>query len=202
MKGSSDKHYILGLALSPTTIAVITLIALLPLTRTPLVFLLVGFIFVVVGPIVLVLREAKNRKTDLMVSKREKRNSLLLAAILSYTIGLFLYWIMGSSVGVVLAASYLFVTVAVLLINKKYTKISIHSAGVSGPLTLLVLVRSPAAAILLVLTPLILWSRYKAKAHSKEQLLLGFFVGLFITLIVFLAFFSFFNGFYNVCSNC
>ncbi len=202
MRRSSDKHYILGLALSPTTIAIITLIALLPLSRTPLAFLLVGFTFVVVGPIALVIREARNKKTDLMVSRREKRNSFLLAAVLSYTIGLFLYWVMGSAVGVALAASYLFVTLAVLLINKKYTKISIHSAGVSGPLTLLVLVRSPAAAILLMMAPLILWSRYKVRAHSKEQLFLGFFVGLFITLIVFLFFFSFFNNLYDICSDC
>ena len=79
----------------------------------------------------------------------------------------------------------------VIIVITKYWKISIHAAGVAGPLTALWIhgIHSPFIVIFIVV--LLGWARIILKAHNIAQVLTGFILGSFLTWIQLITLFQF-----------
>ena len=155
-----------------------------PLLNSLQCFLL-GVVFIVVLPISPVIVAYARGKVDIWVSSREARTFYFILAILTYFIGalIFLY---GESISMyAISLTYALVTLAVALINLKW-KISVHTAGVSGPSTALVYVYGVIALSFVALIVLVIWSRVKLKAHTTGQSLAGAIVAMFVALGVYL----------------
>ena len=90
------------------------------------------------------------------------------------------------------AAAFLATIVAVLvggvvtmIINKYWTKMSLHLVGITGAVTVLVLVFGP---FLLVVSPLIVlvgWARWRVHAHTLLQMVLAGVLAVGITVGIF-----------------
>jgi membrane-associated phospholipid phosphatase len=78
----------------------------------------------------------------------------------------------------------------IIIVITKYWKISIHAAGVAGPLTALWIhgVHSPFVVIFIV--SILGWSRIILKAHNISQVLAGFILGSFLSGIQLLTLFQ------------
>ena len=145
---------------------------------------LLGIVFVVVLPISPVVVAYAMGKVDIWVSSRETRTFYFILAILTYFIGAVIFFYEKSISMYAISLTYAFVTLAVALINLKW-KISVHTAGVSGPSTALVYVYGLVALSSIALIVLVIWSRVKLKAHTISQSIAGAMVAMFVTLGVY-----------------
>lgn len=171
-----DKHDIIALLLSPTSMALIAILAVVPMVKDIFTFLLIGMTFLVILPVTPVVIMSIAGKVDLMVTERERRTPFLMFSSTSYFLGLLMFLAARCHVGMTIAASYLVVSTSVLILNR-FTKVSIHSAGASSSWAVLTLLRSNISLLVLPSLLLIAWSRYRAKAHTFHQILIGLFVG-------------------------
>ncbi len=151
---------------------------------SPLQCFLIGIVFVVVLPISPVLASYAMGKVDIWVSSREARTFYFVLAILTYFIGAMVFYYEKSISMYAISLTYAFVTLAVALINLKW-KISVHTAGVSGPSTALVYVYGLVALSLIAIIVLVIWSRVKLKAHTTWQSIAGAVVAMFVTIGVY-----------------
>ncbi len=89
---------------------------------------------------------------------------------------------------------YLFISVSFLagsiilaLINIKI-KVSVHSGVISLVAMTMALFFWPVGILFLSLIPIISWSRLYLGKHTKDQVLLGCFVGIIVTIVLYLMF--------------
>ncbi len=151
---------------------------------SPLSAFLICMSLMVVTPILPILYQAWRGNIDLDISTQKMRARFFGFAILCYTLAFMMYFIAQSPLMYNLAAAYACVTAGVMLANFR-TKVSVHSAGVAGPGTALILVYGPAALFVIILWIVVVWSRVILKQHSLNQGLLGIGIGVIITLIVY-----------------
>lgn len=150
----------------------------------PLQCFLLGIAFIVVLPISPVLVAYARGRVDIWVSSRRSRTFFFILAILIYFIGAAIFLCEKSIIMYVISLTYAFVTLAVALINLKW-KISVHTAGISGPSTALVYVYGLIALFSIALIVLVIWSRVKLKAHTTGQAIAGAIVAIFVTIGVY-----------------
>ncbi len=139
---------------------------------TPLSAIIVCVIFMVIIPITPILLEARLNRIDLDVSDRSKRTKFLLFALLCYVCAYMIYWSGQCDVMRILSAAYFTVTAGVLVTTLRY-KVSVHAAGVAGPTTVLLWVYGLSAWPVLILWPLVAWSRIRLGQHTESQVILG-----------------------------
>ncbi len=115
------------------------------------------------------------------IPEREKRTIPYLFAVLSSFIG-FLILLYFKAHWLILASQWCYVsnTLLIMLINSRW-KISAHSAGLSGPLTVLAWIFGYKTLPLFLLIPLVGWSRLYLKAHTFWQVVAGTVLGIFMT---------------------
>ncbi|CUU05285.1 PAP2 superfamily protein [Candidatus Kryptobacter tengchongensis] len=123
----------------------------------------------------------KGRIEHPFVPIREQRTIPYLFALLSALIGFFIL-IYFKSHWLIIISQWCYVsnTFIILLINSRW-KISAHSAGLSGPLTVLAWIFGYKVLPLFLLIPLVGWSRLYLKAHSFWQVVGGTMLGIFST---------------------
>ncbi|MCX6807131.1 MAG: phosphatase PAP2 family protein [Candidatus Berkelbacteria bacterium] len=73
---------------------------------------------------------------------------------------------------------------ALFIINMR-RKVSLHAAGVTAFALVVLALFGWSFWLVIVLIPVVFWSRFYLLRHTKKQLLAGFFTAIFITLIVF-----------------
>ncbi|WXG39787.1 MAG: hypothetical protein WED07_03000 [Candidatus Freyarchaeum deiterrae] len=149
---------------------------------------LLGIIFIVFLPVSPVLVAYALGRVDIWVSSRTRRTPFFIFAILIYLIGSLIFFYGKSTAMYAISLSYVFVTLSVAIINLKW-KISVHTAGVSGPSTALVGVFGLVALPVVALIVLVVWSRIKLKAHTTWQSIAGAIVGTLVTLGVYVLFY-------------
>lgn len=117
------------------------------------------------------------------VPEREQRTIPYLFAVLSALVG-FLILLYFKSHWLIIASQWCYVsnTLLILLINSKW-KISAHSAGLSGPLSVLAWIFGHKVMPLFLLIPLVGWSRLYLKAHSFGQVVGGAVLGIVSTFL-------------------
>jgi len=123
-------------------------------------------------PFLPVLYFYKKNIVDLDISKRELRTPFFIVAAIFYSIAAVIFFITNTGIMFLLAVSYAFVTIILLLVNRVW-KVSVHSAGVTGPIFALIFVFGLMALPLSLLIVLVSWSRIKLKKHTFTQTFVG-----------------------------
>lgn len=155
------------------------------------------------GAAVILLRTGRIESLDIV--QREARNLLYILGIVSASVGSFvlgLYFIYHRPFITLISGVFFINPMLGYILNKKW-KVSIHSGSVaSGGIILLCYyfweTVQPAPAVLffslgmlLILLPLIMWSRFKLRVHTLSELLGGVSAGIVCTtleiLIIFYA---------------
>ena len=113
------------------------------------------------------------RVSGLYVPKREERTLPLAGALASYTVGVACLYVADAPpdiTGMMLAYS---LNALVALIISQFWKISLHAAGITGPVTALVYSLGSCLAFLYLLVLPVGWSRVKLGDHDAEQVIGG-----------------------------
>lgn len=138
----------------------------------------VGFI-VVIAPLlgVVIYNVRGGRFTDMDVSIREHRYGLYALAFICFAMLIAILNLFGApriALGCLYAAAFAIAVGA--LINRAFTKISLHSVAMAGCAAVLFFVSPAAGAILSLITLLVGWSRIHLNRHTPGQVLLGWLV--------------------------
>lgn len=149
-----------------------------------LVTFLIPLIFGFISPILLFLiLRAKGKIIDVDASVKEERTLPFFIVIIFYLTGLgFLVLFHVNIVSIAFWFCYISNTLITIIINK-YWKISAHSMGAAGPFAASVLTFGLLGLVLLPVTILVGWSRFKLKCHSFAQVLAGILLAFFSTYI-------------------
>jgi len=135
-------------------------------------------------PFLSILYYYRKKVVDLYVSKRKERTPFYLVAIASYSFATIIFFLTSTKIMFLLALGSLFVTIILMGVNL-FWKVSIHCAGVSGPIFALICVFGINAIPLTSIVGLVGWSRIKLNNHTFAQTLVGTLISLTIVPIVF-----------------
>ena len=119
---------------------------------------------------------------DLYISKKEARTPFFVFAIFSYASAAVLFFFTGTKIILLLALGYTLVT-GILMVVNLFWKVSIHCAGVTGPIFALIFVFGPNVLPLSLIIVLLGWSRIKLKNHTFFQTVVGTLISLSVGLI-------------------
>jgi membrane-associated phospholipid phosphatase len=148
--------------------------------------LLISTIFTSIGPMLYVFRlYATDRISDLDMSVRHERESILSAFVVFYTLGtLTLYLTHAPRIMIAAMLGYTLSTILVQFITR-YWKISTHALGITAPLVALTLLFGRQPLPFLVLIPMVCWARVYLKAHTPGQVVAGAALGAGSTFLLF-----------------
>jgi membrane-associated phospholipid phosphatase len=128
-------------------------------------------------------RKFDNRDGD--IYRREDRRNPIMIGVACYLLCLAaLYAMIGLDLLTVMLVCYMVSTLLVGLVSLRW-KISIHATGVVGPAIGLAVAYPPYGGLLILVLPLVAWSRYVMKKHTPLQLVAGAALGAAVTLTVF-----------------
>ena len=135
-------------------------------------------------PFLPVLYFYRKKVVDLYVSQKETRTPFFLIALAAYSLAAIIFFATDTKIMFPLALGHTFVTLILLVINK-FWKVSVHSAGVTGPIFALIFVFGvivlPLSFIILVVS----WSRIKLKKHTFRQTLVGTLIPIAVGLVIY-----------------
>ena len=180
----------ISLFVAPPTMAIVAIVSFSLWSPIGLGFLsvpssmLTCFLCFVLFPFFSVLFFHQRKNVDLYISKREARTPFYLVAIASYSFAAVLFWATGTKIMFLLALGSLLVSVFLMGVNL-FWKVSIHCAGVSGPIFALICVFGINAIPLTSIVGLVGWSRLKLRNHTFAQTLAGTLISLTIVPVVF-----------------
>ncbi|MBT8172100.1 hypothetical protein KJN74_04445 [Candidatus Bathyarchaeota archaeon] len=186
----NDFAKFISIFIAPPTMAIIATIAFslwspigLGLLSVPLSILLCFFCFVFF-PFLAILYFHRKKVIDLYVSNREERTPFFLIAITSYAFASIIFLITNTKIMFLLALGSLFVSIILMAVNW-FWKVSIHCAGVTGPIFALVFVFGTSALPLTSIVGLVGWSRITLKNHTFAQTFVGTLISLTVGFLVF-----------------
>jgi len=149
-----------------------------------LLYALIGIGFVTLAPIGLIYTLTRYKKiSDPDLPDRRERFIPYLMVVGLYAV-VYVIFISIHAPRQILAitASYIAVT-SVGAIISLFWKISMHLAGVAGPITALVFLVNPYFLLAYLLLIPLGWARYTLKKHNLSQILVGSGVSMAITLL-------------------
>jgi membrane-associated phospholipid phosphatase len=175
---------------SPPTLAVVATVAFslwspigLGLLHPPLTIVLCFWLFAFL-PFLPILYFYKKNITNLYVSKKESRTPFFLIAFALYSIAAIIFFVTNTKIMFLMALGYTFVTIILLFVNR-FWKVSVHSAGVTGPIFALIFVFGAIVIPLSLVILLVSWSRIKLKEHTFRQTLVGTLIPIAVGFIVY-----------------
>jgi membrane-associated phospholipid phosphatase len=131
-------------------------------------------LFVCVVPLMLLLVLVRLGKvTDHHVSDRKQRAPVLLMALGSIVAGLLVLKAAGAPESVIAMVLAVVGGVVVLAGVSPFWKISGHAAAISSSAVIAVLMLGPVWLPLLLLIPVVAWSRVVLRAHTRAQVVAG-----------------------------
>ena len=134
-------------------------------------------------PLLPILIDTQRGKIDIFVTERVKRWKYYLLTLLSYMAGIAYVLERDLSMYVPFYASYTLIATVMAAITLRW-KISVHTAGIAGPTTVLVYMLGLDKAFLYLLLIPVAWARHELRAHTAMQLLAGAIVAFVLTLVV------------------
>jgi len=146
--------------------------------------ILLCFLCFAVFPFFSILYFYRKKVVDLYVLKREARTPFYLIAIASYSFAAIIFFATNTKIMFLLALGSLFVTIILMGVNL-FWKVSIHCAGVSGPIFALIFVFGINAIPLTSIVGVVSWSRIKLKNHTFAQTLAGTLISLGVIPVVY-----------------
>ena len=135
-------------------------------------------------PFLPVLYFYRKNAVDLDISKKEMRTPFFVIAATFYSIAAVIFFVTNTAIMFLLALSYAFVTIILLLVNR-FWKVSVHSAGVTGPIFALVFVFGFMVLPLSLMIVLVSWSRIKLKKHTFTQTFVGSLIPIVVGLVLY-----------------
>ena len=175
----------------PFLVSVVTLVLVIYLDGAALweaiKWTAVGF-GIVILPLSLFLigKVRRGHYSDWSISIREQRHSIYILAGICFVI-LVLTFIWAGAPAIALACLYAALATVVIaaVINRKVTKISLHSVAVAGCAAALFWVFPPLGLFLTLGALAVGWARMRLKHHTLAQVLLGWGVAAGSVLVVF-----------------
>lgn len=173
---------------SPPTLAVVATIAFSlwsPIglgSLSPILTIMLCFLLFVFFPFLPVIYFYKKKVVDLYISNRKARTPFFLVAIISYATAAIVFFATNTSIMFLLALGYTIVSIVLLAVNL-FWKVSIHCAGVTGPIFALFFVFGIKALPLSLIIMLVCWSRIKLKNHTFAQTIVGTLIALTVGLV-------------------
>ncbi|RLF02270.1 MAG: hypothetical protein DRJ59_04065 [Thermoprotei archaeon] len=152
-----------------------------------LLTVVLGVLLLVIAPTALIAIESRRGRVDYFVSDVRKRPKFFIPPLISYILGFTIFQELGVRTIALYYLCYFTVTLVILLVTLKW-KISVHAAGVCGPITFTVYVYGLEYCLLYLLVPLVAWSRVALKAHTKSQVTIGAIIAGLITYLTCLAY--------------
>jgi membrane-associated phospholipid phosphatase len=135
-----------------------------------------------VPSLIVVMLKSMGKISDYDISNREQRSVPLLIAVVPYFIGyLLLEYFHAPRMISGLMLFYTANTLVIIFITLRW-KISVHLSSYSAPIAVLYLQFGPVVLWLLLLVPLLMWSRVHLKAHTPMQTLAGSALGFTLLL--------------------
>ncbi|MEW6755365.1 MAG: hypothetical protein AB1505_30945 [Candidatus Latescibacterota bacterium] len=115
--------------------------------------------------------------SELYPVERSQRAGLLLLGTLCYFAGVAVLLLLEAPIAMLIAGvAFACNTLLVWWINQ-YWKISIHAVGVSGAVSLLLLIGGASLWPALLALPLVAWARLHLRAHTVAQVAVGLLLG-------------------------
>ncbi len=184
---NSDLAELISLVFSAPLFAIYLLIIILMIKPdSSLLYLIIkfilGFIFLGVLPTTPILIAVRSGETDIFVFEREKRFRFFAIAIASYSIGSLLFLLIKDYELSIFLACYATVTSGIAL-STVFTKTSVHTAGIAGPVTFMIMIFGLWFSLLYLLLIPVSWARWVSRAHTWRQLLLGVIISIVITVL-------------------
>lgn len=163
-------------ALNAPLIALATFIPLILAHQNPSTPMIIAItaIFGSFMPLAFIYYMARKRIIpDFYASDRKTRFKPFLGAMASYLMGVLFLSMVGAPEGVIALMACYFVNAAILLIITLGWKISIHTSGVTGPVTALVFQMGAKMLPFFLLALPVAWARLELKAHNLKQVIAG-----------------------------
>jgi membrane-associated phospholipid phosphatase len=143
--------------------------------------------FCAVVPIVFIVLTSDTRTfADRHVPERARRMVVIPVIVLSVLTCLTLMVVGGAPAPILSMVGAMLATLAVLWPVTKYTKISFHTAVLTGALAMLGLLYGPWWILSAALVPLVAWSRAQLQDHTPVQTVAGAVLGAVVAGPVFL----------------
>ena len=183
-----DLANIISIFVAPPTLALVATISFslwspigLGLLSAPFSILLCFFCFAFF-PFLSVLYVYRKNVGDLYVSKRKARTPFFLIAITSYSFAAIIFLVTNTKIMYLLALGYTLVSIILMIVNL-FWKVSVHCAGVTGPIFALIFVFGINALPLSLIVGLVGLSRIKLKNHTFAQTFVGTLIALTVGLL-------------------
>jgi len=149
---------------------------------SPIKGIILGTIFLTVIPTAPILVSAATGRTDIYITEKNKRFWFFVIAISSHITGAMLSLALGSFFLFGFHLSYFTVTSVITIATFK-TKVSVHAAGITGPITFIAFFLGIDFAVLYLIVIPVAWARLKLKAHTMKQIVLGIAISVIVTLL-------------------
>jgi hypothetical protein len=180
----------ISIFVAPPTMAIVATVSFslwspigLGLISAPFSILVCFFCFAFF-PFLSVLYFYRKKVTDLYVSKRETRTPFFLIAISSYSFAAIIFLVTNTKILFLLALGYTLVSIILMGVTL-FWKVSVHCAGVTGPIFSLIFVFGLSALPLALIIGLVGWSRIKLKNHTFPQTLVGTLISLSVGIALY-----------------
>ncbi|MCW4034702.1 MAG: hypothetical protein NWF03_05000, partial [Candidatus Bathyarchaeota archaeon] len=189
-ESSLDLENFISIFVAPPTVAIIATVCFSlwsPIGLGSLcapVTILLCFLCFAFFPFLAILYFHRKKVVDIYVSQRTSRTPFFLFAISSYLAAAIIFSATSTKIMFLLALGSLIVAIITMGINM-FWKISIHCAGVTGPIFALVFVFGVTALPLTSIVGLVAWSRIKLNNHTFGQTLAGTLISLTVGLVLF-----------------
>ena len=185
----------ISIFIAPPTIAIVATVSFslwspigLGLLSAPFSIFFCFFCFAFI-PFLSVLYFYRRKVVDLYVSNRKTRTPFFLIAITSYSFAALIFLVTNTKIMFLLALGYILVSIILMVVNL-FWKVSVHSAGVTGPIFSLIFVFGINAVPLTLIVGLVGWSRIKLKNHTFAQTLAGSLIALTVGFAVYSMYYS------------
>ena len=187
---SCDLANFVSIFVAPPTVAIIATICFslwspigLGILSAPYSILLC-FLCFAFFPFLAILYFHRKKVVDLYVSQRKSRTPFFIIAIISYAAAAIIFSATSTKIMFLLALGSLFVSIICMGINV-FWKVSIHCAGVTGPIFALIFVYGITALPLAPIVGIVGWSRIKLNNHTFAQTLGGTLLSLTVGLVIY-----------------
>ncbi len=155
--------------------------------KNPVLNTLAVLFFYSIVPFVSVYYLRLRGRSDVFMSERSRRPKHFIPGLVGYAVSAFVFQAWGMGLMKTASASFL-LTSLILLLLTLVVKASIHVAGLTATVILILYAYWPTGLILLLLIPVLAWARVNTGEHTCWQTILGAsagFAGSLLGILVF-----------------
>lgn len=177
---------LLSLLLHPVAVATALFLALCLhyAHRRPWAFFGLSVLFALLLPVAVTLVvRALGMVSDADITERKERLLPYSIITFGYLVGALVLWAVGAPTEVVAAMACYFTVTAVCTAITAFWKISMHMAGIAGPVVAASLLLPRTALASIVLIPLLAWARLVLRRHTPAQIAGGMVVPALVTYL-------------------